>query len=79
MKRNTASASFTPLVVTEFGTGWFCPNTRELRQNFGVHVSPAPLSVRPATEAEAREFFEVRAHTRRELTAYYARSTYTGD
>lgn len=67
-----------PLVVTEHGTG-FLTQQGELRKSFGTHVSPAPNHVRPATAEEARDFFRRRIATRRDLGAYYARATYTGD
>lgn len=60
------------IIVCEHGTG-FLDQRGELRKAFGVHVSPPPTEVRPATTAEVRAFWEQRMHVRRELTAYYSR------
>lgn len=67
-----------PLVVTEYGTGFMCPRTREIRLAFGIHVSPEPKDVQPCTEAEAKAFFASRGFVRRELTALYERADARG-
>ncbi len=73
MKLDSLPTSFSPLVVTEHGTGFLCARTRELRKAFGVHVSPVPRDIRPATEDEARAFFTHRAGISADLSAFYAR------
>lgn len=70
----TASA----LVVCEHGLG-FLDQRGELHKVFGTHVSPAPREVRPATSAEAREFFEHRLATRHDLCAFYRAPGFRGD
>lgn len=65
-------------VSTEFGVGRM--NSRgELEQAHGVHVSPVPRRVRPATVEEVGEFYALRASVARELTAYYDSREFTGD
>jgi hypothetical protein len=78
MKLLSQSASYSPLVVTEHGIGFLCTRTRELRKAFSVHVSPAPVNVRPATPEEAKSFYELRQFHAQEAGAYYDRATATG-
>jgi hypothetical protein len=66
------------LVSTEFGVGRF--NERgELEKVFGVHVSPAPKYVVPATIDEIADFYKGRRELTEELGAHYERKTFTGD
>lgn len=71
--------SVSPLVSTEHGVGWWDGVRRELRLVFGVHVSPVPQQMRPATEMEVRLFYSIRHQTKKNLLAYYAKRTLTGD
>ena len=67
------------LVVTEYGTGFWCAHRRELRKSFGIHVAPEPQHVRPATADEAAQFFRDRRAVSDELIRYYDRKIYHGD
>lgn len=66
-----------PLVVSAQGTGFLDREHNELR---GAHVTHCrPTEVRPATESEARAFFQHRLAVRRDLGGFYDRKTFTGD
>ena len=82
MKLNPLPA-FSQLVSTSEGVGFWDEKTRTLRKSFCIHVAPEPTDVRPATEAEAKEFFTAREFHADELRRHYdsadRRGVPTGD
>jgi hypothetical protein len=72
--RLALQSSFSPLVSTDFGVGFWDERTRTLRKSHAVHVAPEPREIRPATAEEARDFFRARAFHRAELTRHYDRA-----
>ena len=77
MRLATLPAS-SPLVSTEYGVGFMDSRLRVIRLAFGMHVSPEPKDVHPATEAEAKTYFRARAFHRAELTRHYERADRCG-
>lgn len=75
----TQRFTFSPLVVTEHGTGFLDQATGELHKAFAVHVSPRPRCFFAVTEEQLRAFYLARATTHAELCGYYAGHGYKGD